>query len=202
MATIETKFSIGDVVYKAWTTTVSKQHPCPDCNGSRKWKATSPAGGVYEFACPRCASRFHNDRDLSLDYSEFAPCVQKLTIGSVRVDTSSDTRPVEYMCRETGVGSGTIHDQADLFLTEEEAMCAAELKAKAQNSTTEWVVKRYNKSVELSDYQLESAAIKSAKDQKIRHSVDLQMLFEDLRACETLSAVTETIDGFSFRDEA
>lgn len=202
MATIETKFSIGDVVYKAWTTTVSKQHPCPDCKGSRKWKAVSPAGGEYEFPCPRCAARFMSNRDLSLDYSEFAPSVHKLTIGSVRVDTSSQDRPVEYMCRETGIGSGTIHDQADLFPTEEEAMRAAELKAKAQNSTTEWVVKQYDKSLSLSDYEIENAALKSAKDQKIRHSVDLQMLFEDLRACETIEAVTETIDGFSFREDA
>lgn len=202
MATIETKFSIGDLVYKAWTTTVSKQHPCPDCNGSRKWKAVSPAGGEYEFTCPRCTTRFQSDRDLSLTYSEFAPSVHKLTIGSVRTDTSSTDRPVEYMCRETGIGSGTIHSEADLFPTEEEAMRAAEMKAKLQNTTTEWVVKQYDKSIELSDYQLENAVLKSAKDQKISHSVDLQMFFDDLRSCETISAVTETIDGFSFRAEA
>lgn len=202
MATIETKFSIGDVVYKAWTTTVTKQHPCPDCKGVRKWMAVSPAGAEYEFDCPRCSSRYQNDHDLSLSYTEFEPCTHRLTIGSVRVDTSSKDRPVEYMCRETGIGSGTIHDEADLFRTEEEAMRAAELKAKAQNSTTEWVIKQYDKSLSLSDYQLESATIKSAKDQKIRHSVDLQMLFEDLRSCETIDAVIETIDGFSFRDAA
>lgn len=200
MATITTKFSVGDVVYKAWTTTVSKQHHCPDCKGERKWKAVSPAGNEYDFACPRCASSYHGDRDLSLSYSEFAPLVQKLTIGSVRVDTSSKDRPVEYMCRETGIGSGTIHSEADMFDSEEDAMRAAEIKAKAQNSTTEWVVKQYDKSLALSDYQLESAAIKSVKDQKIRHSVDLQMLFQDLRSCETIEAVTETIDNFEFRD--
>lgn len=202
MAVIETKFSIGDVVYKAWTTTVAKQHPCPDCAGARKWKAVSPAGREYEFACPRCASGYQNDRDLSLSYTEFAPSTERLTIGSVRVDTSSQDRPVEYMCRETGIGSGTIHSETDLFHTEEEAMRAAEIKAKAQNTTTEWVVKQYDKSLSLSDYQLENAVLKSAKDQKIRHSVDLQMLFDDLRACETIEAVAETIEGFSFREAA
>lgn len=200
MAIIETKFSVGDVVYKAWTTTVRKQHPCPDCNGSRKWKAVSPAGGEYEFGCPRCGGGYQRDRDLSLDYSEFAPCVEKLTIGSVRVDTSSQNRPVEYMCRETGVGSGTIHSEADLFHTEEEAMRASEVKAKAQNANTEWVVKQYDKSLSLSDYEIENAVLKSAEDQKIRHSVDLQMLFEELRVCESLPAVIETINNFSFRD--
>lgn len=200
MATIETKFNIGDVVYKAWTTTVRKQHPCPDCNGSRKWKAVSPAGGEYEFGCPRCGGGYQSDRDLSLDYSEFAPSVQRLTIGSVRTNSASDDRSVEYMCRETGVGSGTIHSEADLFHTEEEAMRAAEVKAKAQNANTEWVVKQYDKSLSLSDYQIENAALKSAKDQKIRHSVDLQMLFGDLRDCVTIEEVTKTLDDFSFRD--
>lgn len=200
MAVIETKFSIGDRVYKAWTTTVRKQHPCPDCKGARKWKAISPAGGEYTFACPRCTASYHSNRDLSLDYSEFAPCVQPLTIGSVRTDSASDDRPVEYMCRETGIGSGTIHSEADLFHTEEEAMRAAEIKAKAQNASTEWVVKLYDKSLELSDYQIENAGLKAADDQKIRRSVDLQMLFEDLRGCETITEVTKTIDDFSFRD--
>lgn len=200
MATIETKFSIGDRVYKAWTTTVRKQHPCPDCNGARKWQAISPAGGEYTFPCPRCATNFQSDRDLSLDYSEFAPCVEKLTIGSVRTDSASDDRPVEYMCRETGVGSGTIHSEADLFHTEEEAMRAAEVKAKAQNANTVWVVKQYDKSLSVSDYQLESAVLRSAKDQKTRHSVDLQILFDDLRSCEAIEAVTKTLDDFSFSD--
>lgn len=199
MTTITTKFSIGDVIYKAWTTTVQKQHPCPDCKGARKWKAISPAGGEYEFSCPRCSASFHSDRDLSLAYSEFAPFVEKLTIGSIRYDSSSD-RQTEYMCRETGVGSGTIHSESDLFPTEDEAMRAADIKAKLQNSTVEWVVKQYDKSLSLSDYQIENAAMKSAKDQKIRHGVDLQMLFDDLRGCETVADVLTTIDEFSFRD--
>lgn len=200
MAVIETKFSVGDVVHKAWTTTVRKQHPCPDCKGSRKWSAVSPAGGEYEFPCPRCAGGYMSNSDLSLVYSEFAPCVEVLTIGSVRTDSNSDDRPVEYMCRETGVGSGTIHSETDLFHTHDEAMRAAELKAKMQNANTEWVVKQYDKTLSLSDYEIGSASLKAAKDQQVRHSVDLQMLFGDLRDCETISQVTEVLDGFSLRD--
>lgn len=44
---IETKFSIGDVVYYATTTTETKEHECPDCLGTRKWKA----GEVCEETC-------------------------------------------------------------------------------------------------------------------------------------------------------
>ena len=108
MAELKTKFSIGDAVYHASTTTTKKQHPCPDCLGSRKWSATSPAGGSYQFGCPRCGGGYRSEDALSLDYTQFVPIVRKLTIGSVRVDTS-DNRPVSYMCRETGVGSGSVY---------------------------------------------------------------------------------------------
>ena len=51
---IQTKFSIGDVVYFADTIIETKMHDCPDCLGTRKWKAISPAETEYTFDCPRC----------------------------------------------------------------------------------------------------------------------------------------------------
>src|SRR5690606_21980316 len=68
MATIETKYGIGDVVWHASTVSETKTRDCPDCKGERKWSVTSPAGGEYSIACPRCAASFMSDRDLSLKY--------------------------------------------------------------------------------------------------------------------------------------
>jgi hypothetical protein len=162
---------------------------------------TSPAGGQYECACPRCSASFQNERDLNLNYSQYVPAVGSLTIGSVRVDTN-DERQNSYMCQETGVGSGSIYYEGDLFHTRDEAMVAAEAKAAAANLETEWVVKQYDRAVKLSDYQLSSAMIEAARATKVRNEVDISMLFDDLRDCETIEQVREKLDGFKFREAA
>lgn len=156
MAAFETKFSIGDVVYRASIATVTKQHPCPDCKGSRKWKAISPAGSEYDFTCPRCSSSYQSNRDLSLSYAQCEPSINCLTIGSVRVDTH-ERKGNQYMCLETGVGSGNIYYESDLFHTEDEALKAAKQKAAVANVEVEWVAKLYDKTLSLSDYELTSA---------------------------------------------
>ncbi len=156
MAVIETQFSIGDVVYKAGITTVSKQHPCPDCKGSRKWTAISPAGGEYQFSCPRCSANFHGDDALSLRYAAHEATVQRLTIGSVRTDSSSG-RGNEYMCVETGIGSGSLYYEADLFETYDEAEAVAKAKAGKADVEVEWVAKLYDRSIKLCDYELSNA---------------------------------------------
>jgi len=139
---------------------------------------------------------------LRLGYSEFAPSVEVLTIGSVRVDTHDIEHPVSYMCRETGVGSGQIHCEADLFHTREEAQAAAEAKAKAQNLTTPWVAKQYDRTFSLSDYQISDATMKNAKDIKYAHEARLETLFADLRDCENIDAVKAVLEGFSLREAA
>lgn len=213
MATITTKYSVGDTVFRAGTISERKQHPCPDCKGLRKWKATSPAGGEYEFSCPRCAASYNADRDLTLDYSAFVPSVERLTIGSIQVNTapmSYDTGN-SYMCRETGVGSGSVYRENDLFETEEAATLAAQFKANEQNTTVEWIVKLYNKSLKISDYQLESAALKLAAQQKSRASSmlwNLTDLFGRIEDADDKDAILEAIKEYreyewqSDKDEA
>lgn len=200
MATLITKFSVGDVVYRAGTTTVRKQHPCPDCSGSRKWKAASPAGDEYEFDCPRCNSRYQSNDALSLDYSEFAPTTKLLTIGQVRVQEGGDPREVQYMCHETGIGSGTLHNERNLFHTRDEAQVAAEGLAAQHNATAPWVAKIYNRTLSLSDYQLSNATKKHAEDVDSTRRVRIGMLFDDLRGAETLEDVKNAMERYSERD--
>lgn len=197
--TITTKYAIGDTVFHAWTHITKGQHECPDCKGSNKWKAVSPAGKEYEFNCPRCSASYNSDRELLLDYPMHTASVRQLTIGSVRIDTASDRR-AEYMCVETGVGSGSIYNEADLFPTREEAERVADAKAKVANTTTPWIAKQYDKSFTVSDYQLENAALKEARDIRNKHRAKIEMLFYDLRGAQSIDEVKDILDKFTLAD--
>lgn len=201
MATITTKYSVGDTVYHGATKTVRKRHSCPDCLGTQKWKATSPAGSEYEFSCPRCSAQYNADRDLMLDYSAFVPFVNKLTIGSIQVNTApfSYDSGNRYMCLETGVGSGSVYDEDKLFETEEDATRAAQALADVQNVEVEWVAKLYDKTLTVSDYQLENAALKAATQEKSRASSllwNLSDLFGKIDEAETKDEILEAVSWY------
>jgi hypothetical protein len=203
MAVIETKFSVGDRVWYAGTTTEQRQHPCPDCKGERKWKAASPAGDEFEFACPRCSTSYSSFDDMSLKYTAHTPAVERLTVGSIRYDSAGHCGEGgprhEYMCRETGVGSGRIYKEQDLFETEGEALRAADMRAKLSNSQAEWIAKRFNKTLEISDYQLSSAAMKVAKDfeSKARSLLyNISDLFATIEEAEDKGAIIEAIADY------
>lgn len=145
---IQSKFSIGETVYYATTTRVARKVDCPDCLGQKQWKAISPAGDEFTFSCPRCANSYDSD----LEYHVFNPSVHQLTIGSIRADTANKKNPVQYMCVETGIGS--IYNEGLLFFTEEQAFEAASVKAQLETAEDPNMIKRYNKTVSLSLYQL------------------------------------------------
>lgn len=201
MAVIETKFSVGDVVYYAGTTTTSKQHPCPDCKGDRKWSVKSPAGGEYEVGCPRCTARYLSDRDLSLAYTAHVPTAQRLTIGSVQFNSASGSynSGARYMCRETGVGSGNVYDENRLFETEEQALHVAQIMAAKANAETDWIVSLYSKTLEISDYQIEHAVMKNAV--AFRSKVgslfwNVSDLFETIEKADDKDAILEAVDDY------
>ena len=195
MTTITTKFGIGDTVYWATTVIVQKQHPCPDCLGSHEWKAISPAGTEYTFACPRCSERYVSNRDLSLKYSIHEPAVQKMTVGSVRTD-SYDNRPNSYMCRETGVGGGSVYNENDLFATEEDAMRAAEAMAAVRTQQTDWMVKQYDQSLSLSDYELQSAEREANAIQREQWTSRYRDFQSELDDCTTVEEFRKAIEDF------
>lgn len=194
MAVIETKFAVGDVVYCADLVTTKKQRDCPDCLGEKTWTATSPAGRQMKFACPRCCSRYASHQEVSLNYNVYSASVLRRTIGSVQLDTNSEHQ-VRYMCFETGVGSGRVYYEADLFVTEQEARAAAEAKAEKETSKQPWMVEQFNRSLDISDYQLSDAVMKNARDYEISTKVKVGMLFDDLRECTTIEEVRERLDA-------
>lgn len=131
------KYRIGQKVYRASETSSSASHPCPDCLGTGKWKVITPAGAELEASCQRCGTYSSSDIP-SLKYQTWVAIVQPLTIGSIQIDTAAgkdshwQSDPVRYMCRETGIGSGSVYDERNLFAIEDEARTAAEAMAQAR----------------------------------------------------------------------
>lgn len=197
MATIETKFSVGTRVWYAGTTTEARKHPCPDCKGEHVWKTVSPAGNEYTFRCPRCTSSYTSFNNLCLSYTAHVPTARALTIGSVRHDSH---RPeTTYMCVETGVGSGSVYDEGRLFETEDEALqCATSIAAKA-NAEVPHIVEQYNRSLEISDYQLENGLLKLANDAQSRARrllYNLEDLFQAINDADDKDAIAEAVEEY------
>jgi hypothetical protein len=189
---ITTKYSIGEVVYFASTVTKQMQRECPDCLGEKKWKAASPAGGEYSFDCPRCSGSYVSDRDLSLRYTQFTPTAARLTIGSVRLDTAN--KEVQYMCVETGIGSGSLYDEDRLFATEKEAMDAAAIISNKANESVDWVVEQYNKTLSISDYQLKDARLRLANEEFYKFKWKVRDFLSEVAECDTLEEIKTKID--------
>lgn len=206
MAVIETKYDIGDVVWHASINTERRSHPCPDCLGSKVWKAESPAGGVFEAPCPRCTEVYMSNRDLSLDYAQWTPFVRKLTIGLVQPNghAYSDGPPQnQYMCHETGIGSGSIYRESVLFATEEEARAHGDLEATIHNSDADgWVAKQFSGSAKWSDYQLKDAAMKAAESRASEVAYAAAYLLEDLDEAESLDEVKRIIASWREKRDA
>lgn len=203
MATLTTKYSVGDVVFYASTYDVIKQHPCPDCKGSRQWKAVAPSGQEYTFGCPRCSTRFYSDTRLSLKYAAFDPIVTKMTIGQVRAvspPTQFD-QPAEYMCVETGVGSGTVYREDRLFLHEDEAMACATALALQQNKSNPHCVETFKASLEVSDYELADAREHAEKKELEGFQWKVRDLICELEAADTMDDVRKALLVFEGKEE-
>lgn len=200
MATLTTKFDIGQTVWWAHTGTETRQHECPDCLGTKKWHVISPAGGEFTAPCPRCSTSYRADDEMRLDYTVYAPRAKKLTIGLIRASTATGDdwdAGVKYMCHETGVGGGSVYNEADLFETEEEALAAAKIKADETNENPEfWVAKQYDKTLKYCDYELKDAKIEAANHKRIESQVRIGMLLDDLSECESVDDVRKEIERY------
>ncbi len=201
MAVIETKYSVGDTVYHAGTSTERKQHPCPDCKGERKWKAISPAGSEYAFSCPRCSASYNSHSDLCLVYTAHVPAVRRLTIGSVQYNSHPGSYDcgARYMCVETGVGGGSVYNEDRLFSTEDEALAAAEAMAVKADKSLEWCATLYNETLEISDYQLEHAMMKRAKDYRSEIGSlfwNISDLFDIIAEADGKDAILEAVEDY------
>lgn len=173
------KFRMGQTVWHAGTTTTTEKHDCPDCLGQRKWVFKSPAGYEGEIECPRCNGRGH------LGLHSAGPSVARLTIGMVRASTRapySGDDQVEYMCSETGIGSGSVYSESKLFETEDAARTEAEQMAALQRAKLDENNKDRAKVRNLYSLQYHDAEIKAADDRAWGAENRLRRLLD--RICE------------------
>ena len=190
MGAILTKYSKGDVVYGASTVREQRRAKCPDCLETRKWSAKSPAGIEYEIDCPRCSSGYLSDHNLSLNYLEEVGSVSKLTIGLVRFDGEY----AEYMAHETGVGSGRLWREDQLFDTPEEAQAHGDMLGKENDAAREKHPNPMTKPPRLSDYNIGDARVDSARSEASAFQWKVRDLLIDIRESETLSDAIARID--------
>ena len=108
---IETKYNIGQTVY--WIISSREKLPavCDFCNGTGQ--ITGHNNKTRH--CPECRGR------TQFEWSEDKYLVRgPLTIGQVRAYAGYNDN-VDYMCTETGLGSGSLYDEKRLFPTYAEA---------------------------------------------------------------------------------
>lgn len=184
------RFAIGQKVWGATTRDAAEELGCPDCLGKKMWQVTSPAGTVGEVACPRCGG--HGVLLLRSVRGE----VRELTVGSVRIDTQEREDHVEYMCEETGIGSGTLHAERLLFLTREGAQVEAEMmSARGRARLEEGDRERERAEIRsLSMWQLRDAAVIAAEGETSRTKSCLNRLMERLAGLEDGAALYSNLE--------
>ena len=142
MATLTTKFNAGDTVFQAEAFADRNLIQCPDCLGEARWKVILPNGVEDVIECPSCKNGYWSCGKIS-EYGVRGE-VRTLTIGRVTYD---DEGP-QYMCEETGIGSGRLYREKDLFATEREAhdalpaMIAEKTKEYAERGLNEYIRKK------------------------------------------------------------
>jgi hypothetical protein len=190
------KFAIGDVVYWPTTETTKEPMPCPDCLGTRRWKVITPAGTEMEAECQRCTG-FGRIADLPKPERLVSkPSVRRLTIGKITASTHAsygDRDRVEYMCSETGIGSGSIYQESQLFSTEDEAMAVA--IAEADKRTAEYA----EAPRAMEERKLERLTIKDA-DLEATRSARWNAWYSYTSLRDTLKEVCENESGDSASD--
>lgn len=152
MTTITTKFDLGDVVYKISYTQEQIKLPCRDCLGKGWLKATLASGATTQVPCP-ANHVTHGNAPAVVGlggWPKWEASTGLLTIGQLQIrrtdreapsrhnDVRADNRDPssnyiqtsedeeKYMCWETGVGSGSVHNSLDLFADLEEAIDEAD----------------------------------------------------------------------------
>ena len=127
----ESKFNFWDRPFKITKTSERIFEPCTFCKGSGKIIGADNT----KRTCPECYGRAGNHKFVNKGWRVNG----QVTVGEIRIrhrckSNGHDPESIfdnygpqeeeyeeEYMCPETGIGSGTIHKTETLWLTEEEA---------------------------------------------------------------------------------
>ena len=116
---IESKFNIGDKVYHVSGACVEYPKVRVECDTCDTTGHITVKGKTY--LCPECRGNYTEDYNNPKSYFP-NPFPTTLTIGQVRTITTKDKTEIRYMCKETGIGSGTLYEETRLFSTYDEAI--------------------------------------------------------------------------------
>lgn len=130
MTEIKSKFSKGDKVWIAQVEYGEEKIGCPDCLGTKKWLITFADGSAENIECQTCR-RGYEPANGYIIIKKTKPKVIQLVVGSVRFN-DNDEKPFSYMCVETGVGSGYVYYENDMFSDESSALSRANEKYEEQ----------------------------------------------------------------------
>ena len=126
MGTIHIKFSKEDTVYHGSAIHTKVYADCPDCQGTKLWHVRFEDGEEIEVACQTCRRGYITTG--TIESYVWSPDVRQLTIGDVGFEDGAG----RYMCYETGVGSGRIYYDHELFDTRPEAQMRAQAETDRQ----------------------------------------------------------------------
>lgn len=107
-------FSNGDEVYSIWNGQEHYWEDCTWCDATGKVKIKDNV-----ITCPECYGRKGSHKSKLKAWNVTNSI---LTIGEVRIEHRKGEKfKFIAMCHQTGIGSGTLHDMCNFFLTKEEA---------------------------------------------------------------------------------
>lgn len=113
----------GDKVYVGQCEYSADFIGCPDCLGTLKWTVVFADGEALEIQCQTCKKGYAPATG-TIEIYKHKPIVRHYTIGSVRFN-DTDKYPYSYMCEETGVGSGSVYYENQVFELYEDALTYA-----------------------------------------------------------------------------
>ena len=120
---IETKHSVGDKVFYGTCSYQGSYIECPDCLGTKEWEVRFPDGETIKVDCQTCTRGYQTTGTIKVD--SHSPLVRELTVGEVGFEDGQG----RYMCIETGIGSGNVYFDKNLFKNRSDAMKFAEVQA-------------------------------------------------------------------------
>jgi ssDNA-binding Zn-finger/Zn-ribbon topoisomerase 1 len=140
---IESKFNFGDKVYPISQTTEQVWVPCDACNET----GVIILKNNEEHSCPVCCgnkgrSEWKNKKWMLLDNypkeikQQYVARGQwlniPLTIGKIDAECLPKEIKIHYMCKETGIGSGSNWYETELFASRDEAQTECDRRNSVQ----------------------------------------------------------------------
>ena len=121
---VETRFSCGDEIWTIYSEQTYRKVDCLTCE--RSGEVTI---GAEKFICPKCHGQSKHDKYVgNLWHIGYNSRVGQVTYEH-RVGTGyEDGVKIEYMIVATGVGSGTLYKEDNVFASREEAQSVCDAR--------------------------------------------------------------------------